>query len=245
MNLFIIFLFSLVIICSCLFVAYFGRKWNLKPLFALGSGALLSLCFLDFLPHSFENHDFHEISAIFILAGILVQGLADIYLLPRLGFLDKLLRVNDAHLAHDHSHTIAVGSVCSLTGCLTICSFFDGIRLFAALNIEESVALMTAFALFFHLLSEGILLAILALSSGFKKRVLFILVLCLVGALFLGALFAQVFSIGFSSSLLIAFSTGILIYICFVHLLPFSLKQNYKHWFFIGLFLFSLLHFII
>ena len=243
MNFLIIFGFALVLLCSCFFVAYFGKKWNLKSMVAVGSGALLSICFLDFLPYSFENNN--SSIPIFILAGILVQGLADMYLLPRLGFLDKLLQSEDSQLVHDHSHTLSSSSVCSVAGCLFICSFFDGIRLFAALGIEGFVAFGTAFGLFFHLLSEGALVAILGLSSGIKRKILFFLIFCMTGALILGAGFAQLFLISFSSNVLVAFSSGILIYICFVHLLPVCLKQNNKHWFFISLILFSSLHLFI
>lgn len=244
MSFLIVVCFSLILLFSCLFVAYFGKNWNLKPLAALGSGALLSICFLDFMPFAFEN-DSHERTAFFILFGVLTQGLADIYLLPRLDFLDRLLKTEKANLIHEHSHTFSSGSVCSVTGCLSICSFFDGIRLFASLSIEKFVAFATAFGLFFHLLSEGILLAVLALSSGIKRRILLVFICCLTGALILGALFAQVFSISLSSSRLIAFSSGILIYVCFVHLLPFCLKANRRLWFFSGLILFSLIHIFI
>ena len=245
MNLLIIVFFALVLLCSCLFVAYFGKKWNLKPLVAIGSGALLSISFLEFLPHAFESHNSHEVVSIFILTGILAQGLADIYLLPHLTFLDKLVQKKNSQPIHDHSHTFSPGAVCSVTGCLSICSFFDGIRLFAALSIGDFVAVVTALALFFHLLSEGVLLAVLGLSSGIKKQILLVLALCVGGALILGALFAQVFFMSFASGTLIAFSSGILIYICFVHLLPFCLKQKNKSWFFIGLVLFSSFHFLV
>ena len=243
MNFLIVVCFALLLLGSCLFVAYFGRNWNLKPLVALGSGALLSICFLEFLPHAFDEHSSHEISSFFVLAGILMQGLADIYILPHLVFLDKRLGAKSLS-AHDHSHTLSPGSVCSVTGCLSICSFFDGIRLFAALSIEGFVAFATALALFFHLLSEGVVVALLGLSSGIRIKALSVLVFCIAGALILGALLAQVFFISFSAAWLIAFSSGILVYVCFVHLLPFSLKQNNKSWFFIGLVLFSLLHFL-
>ncbi len=242
---FIIFCFVFVLLCACLFIAYFDKKWNLKPLFALGSGALLSVCFLDFLPHSFINQTSFETTSLFILAGILIQGLADIYLLPHLGFLDKWLKKDSSKTSHKHSHALSAGSVCSIVGCLSICSFFDGIRLFSALSIKESVAFATAFALFFHLLSEGVLVASLALSSNIKKQALFVLVLCIAGFLLLGAGLAQLFFVGLSSSILIAFSSGILIYICFVHLMPFSLQQDKRSWFFIGLLSFICFHFFV
>ena len=244
MKILIVFCFSLILLCSCLLIAHFGRKWNLKPLIAFGSGALLSICFLDFLPQAFTNQTSYEVISLFILFGILVQGLADIYLLPQLSFLDKWLKKENSNPVHSHSHTFNTGSVCSLAGCLSICSFFDGIRLFSALNITESVAFITAFALFFHLLSEGVLVASLVLSSGIKKKALFVFVFCMAGALILGALFAQLFFISFSYSALIAFASGMLIYVCFVHLLPFSLKQRKKSWFFIGLLLFLSFHFL-
>ncbi|MCZ0932676.1 MAG: hypothetical protein OXJ52_05965 [Oligoflexia bacterium] len=246
MSLLFIFCFSFFLIGACFFTARFGKKWNLSLCLSLGSGALFSICFLDFLPHSFSAQESYDKNSIFILSGILLQALADIYLLPYLGFLDKWLETNSSPKpVRQHSHTFSPFSVCSVVGCLSVCSFFDGIRLFAALNVENFVAFSMAFGLFFHLLSEGVLIAVLALSSRFKKRILFVLLGSVGGALFLGALFAQVFSQSFSLNGLIAFSSGCLIYICFVHLLPFSLKPAYRKWFFIGLFLFALFHFVI
>ena len=247
MTLLLILFFSIFLIGSCFFTAYFGKNWQLKRWQAIGSGALLSICFLDFLPHSFESsaQGFHDRASFFILFGILLQALADIYLLPHLGFLDKLLETDISFKpAHQHSHTFSSFSICSVVGCLSICSFFDGIRLFSALNVENFVAFSMAFGLFFHLLAEGVLIAVLALSARFKMRILFVLAGSVGLALFLGALVAYLFSQSFSLDGLIAFSSGCLIYICFVHLLPFSLKSTYRNWFFISLFLFTLLHFL-
>ena len=247
MNVLFVFCFAFILVCSCLFIAYFGKTWNLKPLVALSSGALLSICFLDFLPYAFKGENSFEKVSCFILVGILAQGLADLYIVPHLAFLDKWLKkeeVNSSHQTHSHSHSLSLGSICSIVGCLSVCSFFDGIRLVASLSLKESVTLITVAALFFHLLSEGVLVAVLALTLEVKKRALFIFIFCISGALLLGALFAQIFFLTFSFYLLLAFSTGILTYVCFVHLLPFSLKQNSKIWFFIGLISFSLIHFL-
>ena len=227
-------------------MARFGKKWNLNLFVALSSGALFSLCFLDFVPHSFEGSNANDQMALFILAGVLLQALADIYLLPHLDFLDNFLETKpEDKPTHQHCHNFSPFSVCSVVGCLAVCSFFDGIRLYAALNVESFTAFSMTFALFFHLLSEGVLVAVLALSSGLKKRILFILIASLAGALFVGAVFAQVFSQSFSLTGLIAFSAGCLIYICFVHLMPFSLKIAHRKWFFAGLLFFSLFHFLI
>ena len=246
----LIFLFSLLLIAACFLTAYFGEKWNLKAYLAFSSGILLSLCILDFIPHSFSAHHssseasgFHHLMSpsFFILAGILLQALADIYLLPHLSFLDSFLKV-ESQVKHQHSHTFSPFSVCSTAGCLSICSFFDGIRLWTAFHVENFIAFSMAFGLFVHLLSEGVLIAGLAISSGFKKRMLFAVIGILGGAFMIGAFTAQIFSDSFSFNSAIAFSSGCLIYICFVHLLPVSLKSSRRLWFFLGVFLFSILH---
>lgn len=257
---FFVLAFSVFLILSCFFVAVFSARLNLKVCLAFSSGLLIALCILDFLPHSFEGGgyslqeaDFFEeisihksmrFSAIFVLVGILLQALADIYLLPYLSFLDRFLKI-ESKPQYQHSHTFSSFSVCSVAGCLSICSFFDGIRLWTAFQTELLTAFSAALGLFFHLLSEGALIAGLAFSSGFKKRILFLLLGILGGVLILGALSAQFLSQSFSFHNALAFSSGCLMYICFVHLLPVSLKKGLRFWFFTGLFSFSALHFIL
>lgn len=244
MNFIIIIFFICILLSSCFLLAYFGEKWNLKAIASLGSGALLSICFLDFLPQSFQDHQSHDVLSFCILTGILIQALADIYILPKLKFLDNFFIKKQTNKTHSHSHVLNLGSVCSIVGCLSLCSFFDGIRLFSSLVMDKSVGFAMLVALFFHLLSEGVLVAALALSSGIKKRALLALVSCLSGSLLLGALLAQFLFISFSEKYVLAFSSGILTYICFVHLLPFSLKHKNILWFFAGLILFSVFHLV-
>ena len=247
-------LFSLLLIATCFLVAFVGRSWNLKPVLALSAGLLLSVCFLEFLPQAFQSHSSpahyesalgffsHYGISIFMLSGILLQALADIYLLPYLSFFDRFLETKSQQRI-PHSHTFSPISVCSVTGCLSICAFFDGIRLLSAFGMEGSVALSTAVALFVHLLSEGVLIAILALSSRFKLGAILILVGILGVTLMAGAVFAEFFSQWLSFQALVAFSSGCLLYICFVHLLPSALKSKERLWFFVGLSLFFLPHF--
>ena len=247
-----VFAFSFFLIICCFLASFFMNYLDLKKGLALSSGLLIALCILDFLPYSFEgvlhssmdleNHSAIRWISVFILLGILLQALADIYLLPKLAFLDQFLKI-ESQSKHPHSHTFSSLSVCSVAGCLSICSFFDGIRLWTAFQTELFTALSTAFGLFFHLLSEGVLIAGLALSSGFKKKILFLMLAILGAVLSLGAFTAQFLSHSFSFYHVMALSTGCLMYICFVHLLPVSLKQGLRFWFFVGLIAFSSLHF--
>ena len=237
--------FALAVCLSCLLAVSFGRKRGLGFLTSFSAGGLLAVSFLDFLPESFEG-SLQESAGAFVLAGILAQGLADVFLAPRLKFLDRLLTEGGASSPHRHrhSHLLPASAVCSVAGCLALCSFFDGIRLFAGLSLKGAPAAMTAIALFFHLLSEGVLTVSLGFAAGMKNRVLFVLIFFLSGALLLGFLLGKIFSAGISFQAMIAFSTGILIYVCFIHLLPAALKDSNKNWFFAGLLAFSAAHYL-
>ena len=236
--------FALAVCLSCLLIAFFGKKRNLGLLTSFSAGGLMAVSFLDFMPESFEG-SLQESAGALILAGVLIQGLADFYLAPRLKFLDRLLEGDDPRpRRHGHSHLLSPAAVCSTVGCLALCSFFDGIRLFAGLSLKGSTAVMTGIALFFHLLAEGVLATALGLGAGMKNKVMFILIFFLTGALLLGILLAKSFLAYMNFQGMIAFSTGIFIYVCFIHLLPSALKGPNKNWFFAGLLAFAAAHYL-
>lgn len=252
MELFIAALFSALVLASCFVVAVFGKKWNLDVFMAFSSGGLITIAVLEFIPLSFEQvllaeHGSHHdsLAPLLILAGIFIQGFFEVYLLPRLSFLDKFIEGQHKHSHskdHHHSHLFSPATTCSVAACLSICSFFDGIRFFAALSIGGSVALVTGLALFFHLLSEGAFVTIIGLGSKIKLKVIVVLSFFISGTFIMGALFAKYFSDYFQSQNLVALATGILLYVCFIHLIPFSLKTKHRHWFFIGFIGFFIFH---
>ncbi|MGI9549154.1 MAG: hypothetical protein ACR2M7_04185 [Bdellovibrionales bacterium] len=240
--------FAFFVLISCLLVAHFGRKWQLSLLVAFSSGALLVLSFLNFLPHSFSNPAYsNEVISLLIFLGLIVQGAADVYLIPRLKFLDRWIETSSHqhdHNHHHHAHLLSPSTVCSTVGCLALCSFFDGIRLLAGLSMEGYAAVVTMAGLFIHLLSEGVLVALLGISSHMKTRVLLVLTSFISGTLILGAFFAKSFSAYLNPNYLVALATGMLIYICFIHLMPFSLKGKNKNWFVMGMIVFISFHYL-
>ena len=242
MNFFIVICFAALLPLACFLAVRFFKNSDLKPFVSFGSGVLLAICFLEFLPHSFEESHSAWPGAL-ILCGVLLQGLADIYLLPRLSFLDRWLGISACQSDEGHSHALSAGTVCSAFGCLCLCSFFDGIRLFTALEMGSRAGFSASLGLFFHLLSEGLALVVVAKAGGVKNKALFALALCLPLALIAGALPARLFLNSFPLPFLTAFASGILIYVCFAHLLPLALKQKSRLWFFLGLGLFSLPYF--
>ena len=125
-------LFSVLVLLSVILLTPYTRYFQMKPFVCLSAGGLLSVTFLDFLPHSF-SHQHSEWTGWLILSGLLIQGIFDFYGVRLLKFLDRLLMDTSQNLhyhSHHHSHILSPSGVCSIVGCLSICSFFDGIRFF-------------------------------------------------------------------------------------------------------------------
>ena len=235
--------FAVFVLFSVLLVALYGRRFPMEPFVCLSAGGLLSVTFLDFLPHGFSQNHPHLIGWV-ILSGLFIQGIFDLYGIKYLKFLDSFI-IDKNHSSshhHHHSHSLSPSGVCSIAGCLSVCSFFDGIRLFSGIVLEGPCSIVTGISLFFHLVSEGVIVALLGFDTGIKRKVLFVLTFFMTGTFILGAMAAQGILTYFHSENLIAFSVGILIYVCFVHLLPVSLKKTNRKWFFAGLAVFSFFH---
>ena len=242
MALFIVFLFAVLVLSACLFVIRFGQKWNLSPFVAFSSGGLLALAFVDFLPHSFKEPSFHTGS--WILIGLLVQGIFDLYGSRYLSFLDQWVEEPHSHGSdHYHTHVLSPEAAMSTMGCLTVCSFFDGMRFYSGLTLGKMTGIALGIGLFFHLLAEGVTVAGLGISSRLKRKVVFALIACLCGAFILGASFTKGLSDYWNEPAVFAFAAGILIYVCTIHLIPFCLKNRKEGWFALGLVLFFISHF--
>ena len=234
-------LLPIFVLFCILGVTLVGNKWNLTPLVSVSAGGLLALTFLDFLPHSFLGD--RTLIGGLILAGILVQVIFEIYVARYFKFLDRFISDEPSQHHHAHSHVVSSFTTCSVTGCLIICSFFDGIRFFAGLSITSSVGFFTGVGVFFHLLSEGVIVSILGFKSGIKKRILLILSSSICASFVLGAFLAKTASHWLQEVYMQAFATGVLMYVCFFHLLPLSFEQKNRKWFILGLILFSVPHF--
>lgn len=246
MPILISFIFAAFVLLSVILIASYTHRFRLKPFVCLSAGGLLSVTFLDFLPYGF-SHSHSHLTGWVILFGLLTQGVFDLYGVKLLKFLDRFLTDtththSHSHSHHHHSHILSPSGVCSIVGCLSICSFFDGIRFFSSLVLEGVGGIVTGISLFFHLVSEALIVALLGVDAGIRRKALFVLIFFMTGTFLLGAGAAQGILTLFHAENLIAFSAGILIYICFVHLLPVSLQKANQKWFILGLSLFSLLH---
>ena len=172
MPVLISFFFAVFVLLSVVLMAPYTRHFRLEPFVCLSAGGLLSVTFLDFLPHGF-SHPHPHLTGWVILSGLLIQGVFDLYGVKLLKFLDRFLTDtthNHSHHHHHHSHILSPSGVCSIVGCLSICSFFDGIRFFSSLVLEGVGGVVTGISLFFHLVSEALIVALLGVDAGIKKK---------------------------------------------------------------------------
>jgi len=131
-----------------------------------------------------------------------------------------------AHLhAHTHPEFLGVGQVCSAIGCFMICSFFDGITLSSVQAVDHKLGVVLVLGVALHLLPEGVLSGVMALSGGASFKAARKVLIFIGGSFVLGSMIPLIFG-GFES-VFIAMSSGILLFVALVQLLPTALKLRY------------------
>ncbi|MBU6154775.1 MAG: ZIP family metal transporter [Bdellovibrionales bacterium] len=131
-----------------------------------------------------------------------------------------------AHLhRHTHLEVLGTGEVCSAIACFMICSFFDGIALSSVQAVDRKLGVLMVIGVVLHLLPEGVLSGAMALAGGASLRSAKKVLLFIGGSFVLGSLIPY-FITGFENTFL-AISSGILIFVTLVQLLPTALKLRF------------------
>ena len=126
---------------------------------------------------------------------------------------------------HTHMEVIGHGEVCSAIACFMICSFFDGIALSSVQKVDAKLGLIMIIGVVLHLLPEGILSGTMALAGGASLKAAQKVLFFIGGAFVTGALIPY-FITGFES-IFLAVSSGILIFVTLVQLLPTALRLKF------------------
>ena len=226
-------------------------KFNIQNMVAFGTGCLVALIFFDLLPHSYVNSVWF-LSLIFMILGFLVNMSTELWILPRIHFLDYLLpaQSHDCHQhdeEHIHHHLLPSSVGCSVIPCFILCAFFDGARLSSTLLIDLHTSVLVSLGLLFHILPESIAVLGIGMASRFSRKNLLIII-----SVFCLSFLAGSYSFFFISYLhdleqfILPFACGLFIYMCGIHLIPMAvISTNTKKWFFIGLLVLSALSFIL
>jgi zinc transporter ZupT len=131
-----------------------------------------------------------------------------------------------AHLhRHTHMEVLGTGEVCSAIACFMICSFFDGIALSSVQAVDRNLGVLMVIGVVLHLLPEGVLSGAMALAGGASLKSAKKVLLFIGGSFVVGSLIPY-FITGFENTFL-AISSGILIFVTLVQLLPTALKLRF------------------
>lgn len=233
--------------------AWYSQE-KLRWFVAVGTGLLLAVALIEFLFTAFQLTP--RQTPFLIIAGILFILFVETYLAPHLNFFEG----HDCH--HDHAkshdekeklsqehthHLISHEAACSALGCLIICAFFDGFEIRTAFSVGSTAGWTTAMGLLFHVLPDGVLAAGIALAGGMTVRRTRLVSALTGGLLILGALTASVILEVWPQARgwILPFSTGVLLYVVLMHLLPVGMKHRRGFfWILTGALFFSALHFL-
>ena len=125
-----------------------------------------------------------------------------------------------------------------------ICSFFDGITLSSVQAVDKKLGIVLIIGVVLHLLPEGVLSGVMALSGGASLKSARKVLIFIGGSFVLGSLL-PFFITGFESYF-IAMSSGILLFVSLVQLLPTALRLKHAPvWIAMGAAVFEASHLIL
>jgi len=224
-------------------------KKILKYILALGAGFMLSVVFIDILPEVVvlwqkKENSFTSETLIYPMI-LLLLG----YLLTQ--FFEHTIAPH-IHLGEEmHSdHLISTKSAYTAVGGLLIHTFFDGVSIAAAAQVDFKVGILVFLAILLHKFPEGFTIAsmIVAAGKGFREVLIgtsLIGLMTLLGVLlfyFVGS------NIGFTVAYALPLASGVTLYVAASDLIPEVNHHGGKNPFvsfavFAGVALFFILHF--
>ena len=196
-------------------------KNSLKYILALGAGFMLGVIFIDVLPAVIEiwqqKRGSAESEVFYVPMVLLLVG----YLLTQ--FFEHTIAPH-FHLGEEmHSdHLISTSTAYTAVAGLLIHTFFDGVSIAAASQVDFKVGLLVFIAIFLHKFPEGFTIASMILASG-KGLKEVVYATSIVGATtFLGVLFFYFVgaNLGFTVAYALPLASGVTLYVAASDLIP-------------------------
>jgi zinc transporter ZupT len=197
-------------------------KKLLKYILALGAGFMLAVIFIDILPESIKLWQTPEYAGksgetLYIPMALVLSG----YLITQ--FFEHTIAPH-FHLGEEmqSDHLISTASAYTAIGGLLIHTFFDGVSIAAAAQVDYQVGILVFLAVFLHKFPEGFTIASMILAAGKGLReVLF--ATSLVGlTTILGVLLYYLIGakVGFTVAYALPLASGVTLYVAASDLIP-------------------------
>ena len=196
-------------------------KKLLKYILALGAGFMLSVVFIDVLPEVVglwqkPGENFNADSLLYPML-LLLGG----YLLTQ--FFEHTIAPH-FHLGEEvHSdHLISTKSAYTAVGGLLIHTFFDGVSIAAAAQVDFKVGILVFIAILLHKFPEGFTIASMILAAGKERREALIATALVGMTTLLGVLLFYLVgtNIGFTVAYALPLASGVTLYVAASDLIP-------------------------
>ena len=193
----------------------------LKYILALGAGFMLSVVFIDVLPEVAALWAKNKNSAtaevfiypmILLLVGYLLTQFFEHTIAPHIHLGEEV----------DAEHLISTKSAYTAVGGLLIHTFFDGVSIAAAAQVDFKVGILVFLAILLHKFPEGFTIAsmILAAGKGFREVLIGTSLIGLTTLLGVVLFYFIGSRIGFSVAYALPLASGVTLYVAASDLIP-------------------------
>ena len=190
-------------------------KTSLKYILALGAGFMLAVIFIELLPRTFVLWQNSGEEALLIPMGLLLAG----YLLTQ--FFEHTIAPH-IHLGeevhHCEEHIVSTASAYTAIAGLLIHTFFDGVSIAAASQVDFNAGILVFLAIFLHKFPEGFTVASLVLATGKGFREVLIATSLVGFTTFLGVFIGN--GVAISVKYLLPLAGGVTLYVAASDLIP-------------------------
>lgn len=195
------------------------KKW-LKYLLALGAGFMLAVTFFEIIPKTIllwqkqypESSENLYVPMLLFLGGYLLTQFFEHTIAPHF-HLGEEVHAEDV---------ISTRSAYTGVGGLLMHTFFDGVSIAAASQLDFRIGLLVFVAVFLHKFPEGFTIGSMIMAAGKGRRQVIVATL-LIGATTMAGIFAFYLvggSLGFSVAYALPLASGITLYVAASDLIP-------------------------
>lgn len=190
-------------------------KSLLKYFLALGAGFMLAVTFVELLPETYSLWKDGGEKALMIPMGLVLTG----YLLTQ--FFEHTIAPH-IHLGeevhHCEEHIVSTKAAYTAIAGLLIHTFFDGISISAASQVDSTAGVLVFIAVFLHKFPEGFTIASLVLAAGKDFKQVLIATSLIGLTTFLGVVVGG--SFGLSVKYMLPLASGVTLYVAASDLIP-------------------------